>query len=461
MKYIVLILVIGSAAFGMVQAARKYVEIILDKIAIGIARQCEIWTKNHGNGVLMQNFFFGPGHEMIKDIFEEMAENLAYKKRDYYEGSGLDWDYDWAIKRASVFIGNLQIKIKFLAVVLAPVYTVLWVLHFCEFVAGWLLGMVLNVTLTGLYLFGVYGPMLVMALINFGLTVYEKVYMVSRECRCPECKRAYKEPFYVCERCGSIHEKLTHGIHGVFGTICNGDYSKENSIIVKCRKKLPLMLGKKIHIARQCTNPSCKKKHENSSLYLRPYLHFSLQMVGGTSSGKTEFLEAIKAISGYPRFRHFATVGSNADSHSSVSSKGSCLTLYDMPGGVFESWPNYNRDQEQFKYFDGIIFMVDPTNKDADPSNILENFTQELRNLNRLGENEASDTPMAVVVSKTDLLEEEIEPDKAEKYLESKFPALINSLDAGYKKKKYFATGNSNKQAEAKAVYDWFQNKKQ
>jgi len=213
----------------------------------------------------------------------------------------------------------------------------------------------------------------------------DRIYLLANGIfvACPECKKKYLIPTYICPTCGAEHSKLTPGQYGAFKRVCN------------CGTKLPShFLLKRSKLSSKCPNPDCGAALSNTESV--PVL---IPIIGGRSSGKTAFITAfsymfIEKVA--PRngidvefydtnaeefykneitrdFQSGSTRMTQTEMDVNVASAKAfnfvmkskhfkpsrVMYLYDIAGESFVD-NSENEIQLQYTYCSGIIFMLDP-----------------------------------------------------------------------------------------------------
>ena len=96
------------------------------------------------------------------------------------------------------------------------------------------------------------------------------------EQHCPHCYMTFKVPGYVCPSCGKIHKDLIPGKTGILVARC------------ECGRFLPSALATgRSRLGGVC--PECEK-----TLATAGAKEFTLQLIGGNTSGKTAYLAAFQ-----------------------------------------------------------------------------------------------------------------------------------------------------------------------
>jgi hypothetical protein len=253
--------------------------------------------------------------------------------------------------------------------------------------------------------------------------------------RCPQCKEHSVIPVFECPNCGTKHKHLVPGPYGIFTRTCS------------CGQKLPCtFLNGRSKLASYCPNPQCGSELASSSSS-----QFGLQLVGGSSSGKTVFLTsflhqyrqklnslgvgyklhpqtAFNELEGwYMRGKSEATREMNAKMYSIVHSRPNSnishqLALYDIAGEVFEN-QSADTQQQQYGYCGGVILMIDPlcmpdvrrayaaahegrgplNYSQSDIDEVITGFIDDFARLKFIKPGQISDIPLSVVITKNDV----------------------------------------------------------
>jgi GTPase SAR1 family protein len=240
----------------------------------------------------------------------------------------------------------------------------------------------------------------------------------SIQSRCPNCKRISVVPVFTCPDCGMEHKKLTPGPYGILKRKC------------KCGKFLSTtyLNGRSEYKA---TCPFC-----DSELAASNARQYGIQLVGGVSTGKTTFLAAFwheykerlkttKLITttvvpetAFAELENWfksgdssATSETNAIMYSIIHKYADKtpvqMTIYDIAGEAFTSLAN-DIQQQQFKYCESVVFVLDPTAKPARASETISGFIAEFEGLKGSRAVKMSDMPVAVIITKSDLYKNDI-----------------------------------------------------
>jgi GTPase SAR1 family protein len=158
---------------------------------------------------------------------------------------------------------------------------------------------------------------------------------------------------------------------------------------------------------------------------------FGIQLVGGVSTGKTtflaafwhEYLERFKSIKNIATSSHpetafadledwfrsgdsSATSETNANMYSVIHKYDNKtpvqMTIYDIAGEAFTSLSN-DIQQQQFKYCESIVFVIDPTANPTQAAGTITAFIDEFAGLKGNRSVKTSDMPVAVLITKADL----------------------------------------------------------
>jgi GTPase SAR1 family protein len=352
-------------------------------------------TQNVPHGV-KRIYFFGPGYHQIgsvvKEAFSELLEHVEKLTEFRKDKTGYRWYF------------NVLLWIFYLvALLFLFVFGFLWMAAFSTLLAT-----------------VIFSAMLVFYVIFFLLWGTDRLILAAKsvQSRCGNCKRISIVPTFACSGCGIEHHKLTPGKFGVFKRKCS------------CGIKLPTtFMNGRSKLKANC--PFC-----NHNLASSAAKQIGIQLVGGVSCGKTTFLaafwhlylEQLKVSSlqyekhpteGFDELEHWFSVGLSASTlevnasmysivHKLSEKESYQLTIYDIAGEAFNDLSNNEQQQQQFKYCEAIIFVIDPTLSPDVSTETLANFIREFRGLKGAKATKISDVPIAVVISKSDLFKKEI-----------------------------------------------------
>lgn len=348
---------------------------------------------------IRRNYFFGPGYHQIKITIRDAFENQGE-----YIGKVKTWWEEFRKKH----VGQWYIKIwadlfYFAACICAYVFGSIWTSVFSVALFS-----VIAVGMIGFYAF-------------FSiLWLTDRITLMARsvQSRCPNCKKISIVPVFCCPECGAQHPNLTPGPYGVFSIKCS------------CGYKLPTTIfNGRSQMEALC--PFCQ-----TSLAASNARQFGIQMVGGVSSGKTTFLtaywhlyldslrnDASLEYECYPQEsfdeleRWFqsglslATSEMNANMYSVIHRRRDAIpyqmTIYDVAGEAFADMTS-DVQQQQLRYCEGLIFVIDPTATAEANSIPISGFVSEFKKLRGTHASKLSEIPVAVIISKSDLFKREI-----------------------------------------------------
>ena len=83
------------------------------------------------------------------------------------------------------------------------------------------------------------------------------------------------------------------------------------------------------------------------------------------------------------------------------------MSIYDIAGEVFE-YANSEIQQQQIKYCEGFIVVIDPTSTPDDVSSYIANFVNLVGDLKVRDASRRTSVPVAVIITKSDLYKKEI-----------------------------------------------------
>ena len=346
-----------------------------------------------------RNYFFGPGYHQIAitihDAFENQSGHIVKTR---------DWWQDFRGRHAGQWYINIWADLFYFAAwICTYVFGSVWTTVFSA-----LLFSVIAVGMAGFYMF----------FTVLWLTDRITLMVRSIQSRCPNCKRISIVPVFCCPECGAQHVNLTPGPYGVLTVKC------------ACGNRLPTTIfNGRSKLEALC--PYCQ-----SSLAASDAKQFGIQLVGGVSSGKTTFLtaywhlylEGLRADTGldyecfpqeefdnlefyFQRGVSSATSERNANMYSVIHRRPDCapyqMTIYDVAGEAFDDLTG-DIQQQQLKYCEGLIIVVDPTAAAEANALPITGLADEFRRLRGTRASELSGIPVAVIISKADLFRREI-----------------------------------------------------
>jgi GTPase SAR1 family protein len=343
-----------------------------------------------------RSYFFGPGFHQIgvtvKDAFaalKEQSEKLTNLREKHTS-------YRWYV--------NIWIWIFYIAAFIATfVFGFAWMSLFST--------ALVSVILIGMSIF------YVMFTVLWGVDRFI-LAVKSIQSRCPNCKRISVVPAFICPDCGAEHRKLTPGPYGTFHRKCTCN-NQLSTTFINGRSKLKA-------ICPYCT----------TGLAASNARQYGIQLIGGTSAGKTTFLAAFWHIylerlrklhylsyeeypvdlfneleDWYQKGLSSSTAEKNANMYSVIHKRHNGtpyqLTIYDIGGEAFSDLRS-DKQQQQFKYCEGLIFVVDPTAAPKNVNDTFASFIYEFKGLKGKHSVKTSDIPVAVIISKADLYKVEI-----------------------------------------------------
>ena len=388
----------------------------------------------HTRGV-RRGYFFGPGWHQVRSIWRDSYKNL--------------FDADDSISKLAKSLLKNDTLLTFIfcdmwvylfwcaAHVCIYVFGTVWTFIFCS-----LLSLVIAV-----------GFAFFFACFTF-LSVSDRLGLMinSIESRCPKCKRISIRPLFQCPKCGAIHD-LVPGPYGIFHVQCScGNllattaFNGRNNLTAICPK---------------CKNDTLPGYAEQ----------FGIQIVGGTSAGKTTFMTAFfheykdrlpswvkcsytpenefkKLEDWYNKGISSGTSDKNAGMYSVIHNFPKHapyqFSMYDIAGEAFKDLNATSFQQQQFQYSEGIILLVDPENKPEISQDAIISFISEHKKLKSLDASTMSSEPTAVLIPKSDLYEglSDLNEDqnKLKKFLFDKgFNNVLKLIEANFSDTKYFA----------------------
>ena len=393
------------------------------------------------------SYFFGPGWKDLANFFKTFwklnADDIAARRSKFESGKGI-----MSFKGAGALISCLFLilfgTVSFVAI-------------------SALISLVLGVFFLIVYLF------------IFLAWLADRIYLLKNHIfvACPNCKSKYSIPTYICPSCNVQHTKLIPGKYGLFHRTC------------ECGKVIPShFLTKRGSLDAVC--PVCGitlKGAESVPLYV--------PIVGGRSAGKTAYITAFSyqfieevaprndlSITHYDKeYESFYKNEISTDylggttrmtqtetDINKASSKAfgffvegkklkpkRMVRLYDVAGESFIE-NTENELQLQYQYCHGIVFVLDPltiptvrnllddtvSEKDKnsvgtlDSGLVLDAFMNKLREVTGQSATTASNTPIAVVISKHDIkgLEKFVGEDEIGAFLDAHGLGMDSYLDA-------------------------------
>ena len=343
-----------------------------------------------------RNYFFGPGFHQISEIVSGAFKNLAE-----YRTKLTGWK-DKAI-RGKWYL-DLWIYLGYgFAIFCAQVLGFIWVATFSI-----VLSIAIIIGMTFFYLY-----FTTLWLIDRLVLLIKSIHN-----RCPICKRKSVIPVFLCPTCDLAHKKLVPGPYGV---------TKR-----KCVCGTPLattFLGGRSKYEAHC--PFCDAELLSSSSK-----QYGIQLVGGVGTGKTTFLAAFwheykewlnrvrkvqfeatppdaffELEDWFESGRAEATIETNASMYSIIhhlsQNTSVQMTIYDIAGEAFD-FAGSETQQQQFRYCEGFLLVVDPTATPDYVSETVTNFINSLDEVKGKHTAKAASVPVAIIITKSDLFKREI-----------------------------------------------------
>jgi GTPase SAR1 family protein len=333
-----------------------------------------------------RNYFFGPGFHQLGIIIGDSFSNLINHAQKLKE-----WKDNWSDE------GILKIFIWVIYVIafdMTFIFGSVWILIFSIVISFF--------CLIGFSVFFVFYSLL-WSIDRIAL------FLNSYSLQCGNCKKTTILPMFFCPSCGKKHSQLTPGPYGIFHRTCS------------CETRLPTTI---LHGRTKLTSCcSCGKDFPSSNVR-----NFAVQIVGGSNSGKTTFLSAFwhlylarltrryqkspeiefeKLENAFVSGQHSTvTTEFNSNMYSVVHHRRLRvpyqLNIYDIAGEAFVVGSSFQ--QQQYKYAERILLIVDPTAESETAYEVLSNFISELKSLTGTAVSKKITKPVAVVITKIDRL---------------------------------------------------------
>ena len=384
-----------------------------------IIHNCKSWKPIENSG-LTYGYFLGTGQWQHKLIYKEAHTLLRDRKWSWISFAGIGYR-----------LGNYTHNSKTIAFLLSIPYIVLFVLGLAEMMVRITVGTILFFFLSLVHRILLF---ILKVLSMLMIPVWRAQDKFSRvEQHCPHCYATFNMPQIRCAKCGHIHNDLSPGRSGVLVARC------------QCGKLLPAItiLGRS-RLESVC--PKC-----NEELAATNAKQFSIQLIGGNTSGKTAYLAAFQHIylncydgdsglkivgkptnifgdleKSYVSGMTEASSASMAVPYNFVHIKDGLdqnnLVIYDIPDEVILSG-EYEKNPLNFGYSDGIIILIDPlsissvrhkVNNDVgadalvgysqdDPDNLIVQFIHHFSQIVGRSAKRMNNVPVAVVIGKADV----------------------------------------------------------
>lgn len=377
------------------------------------------WKKKTGSE-LMFSYAAGSGQFQRSHIYKDAHKYLFDKKWSVFSFAGLAYR-----------LGNHESHSKTIAFLSSLVYLPLAILGMAEMIIRYIVGVVAYFVINLAYIVFLLALWAVNLLLMPLFNLADKASWMTQHC--PKCYATFKLPVFECPHCGTKHTKLYPGRSGLLFAKCNCGH------FIPCASA-----SKRKNMKSYC--PKCDYALAGSNIKA-----LTVQVIGGNSSEKTAFIAAfqhqyveaiensgIRNVSTSPaddfkeleRMYHSGqTTKSPSDEvrayyilHGSKGSSDDGIVIYDVPDEVILS-EQYERNPLYFAYSDGIIIIIDPlsvrsvrkeceeTTGSASTNGFSDDSTEDIvvHFINKYSEvagrmaRRMSDTPVAVVIAKTDL----------------------------------------------------------
>lgn len=343
-----------------------------------------------------RNYCFGPGFHQIYEIVKGSFENIGEFRKTLTEWKDKAICHKWMI--------DIWIYLGYgFAVFCAQALGVIWVASFSI-----MLSTAIILGMTGFFLF-----FSILWLTDRILLILKSIHN-----RCPNCKRKSVVPAFICPTCGQEHRKLVPGPYGVIKRRC------------VCGTLLSTtFIGGRSEYEAHC--PFCATELFSSSSQ-----QYGIQLVGGVGTGKTTFLAAFwheykdwlhqrhetlfreipaDAFSDLEEWfetgKSDSTLETNANMYSIIHTTGQNtsvqMTIYDIAGEAFD-FAGSDTQQQQFRYCEGFVVIVDPSATPNYVSKTIANFINSLDEIKGKHTVKSASVPVAVIITKSDLFKKEI-----------------------------------------------------
>lgn len=393
---------------------------IIASLSKSIVSNSSSWKKAP-DSELMLSFVSGSGQYQRRRIYRDAHAYLFDRKSSKYS-------FAWL----SYWLGNYENPSKVITFLLSLVYLVLAIVGIIEMAIRCFFGSLVYFIVNLSYFVFLLITWVVFQIIIPIFYIADKKTLKTQYC--PKCYSAFLLAKFSCPYCGKIHSKLHPGKNGLLYAKCI------------CGGKLPCAsITKRKYLKSYC--PNC------DNILAGPNINsLTIQVIGGNSSGKTAFIAAFqhqyigvnnkagfRSVSFFPEysFKELERIYSSGKTEKSPTdevrayfiihgNKGSSddgLVFYDVPDEIIIS-DQYAKNPLNFAYCDGIVIIVDPLSllsvkSECEAATGLEStigFSSDsaediiVHFINKYSEvagrvaKKMSDTPVAVLISKTDLI---------------------------------------------------------
>lgn len=377
------------------------------------------WKKKT-DSELMYSFAAGSGQFQRSCIYRDAHKFLFDKKWSVFSFAGLAYRF-----------GNYENHSKTVLFLSSFAYLPLAILGMAEMVVRCAVGLIAYFIINLVYFLFLLFLWVVNLVLMPLFSLVDKSSLVTQHC--PKCYSTFKLPVFECPHCGTKHSKLYPGRCGLIFAKCTCGH------FIPCAS-----VSKRKNLNSYC--PKCDNALAGSNIKA-----FTVQVIGGNSSGKTAFIAAfqhqyvdaikksgIRNVSTSPKddFRELENMYHSGKTEKSPTnevrayhilhdSKGSSddgIVIYDVPDEVILS-EQYERIPLNFAYSDGIIIIIDPLSvrsirkecetsvgamstsgfSDDSTDDIIVHFINKYSEVAGRMARRMSETPVAVVITKTDL----------------------------------------------------------
>lgn len=385
----------------------------------GIIKNKDEWKK-HPKSSLMFSYFCGTGAHQRKLIYKDAHAFLRDRKWSWISIAGLSWR-----------LGNFTHPSKVLAFGCSLVYLPAAILGFVEMVLRYVIGTV--------YLFAISLVhrliLLALRLISYLLIplwqIADKLTRINQHC--PVCYETLSLPAFRCPHCGKIHKDLVPSRCGIMIARCECGGFMASSVLTG-----------RSQIDAVC--PVCE-----ADLVAANVKQFSVQLVGGNTSGKTAFLASFQhlyldrtfgvrnlTVYGKPQeyFDDLETMyqGGQTQPSSSTSvltysllhkigrTNKHSLVIYDIPDEVVLNG-GYERNPRNLGFTDGVLIIIDPLSVGSvrdeclksgdehevdnystdDVNEVIVEFVHQFSSITGRVAKRQIDVPVAIVINKADV----------------------------------------------------------
>lgn len=392
---------------------------ILTSHAKSIIKNKGKWKKDPKSSLLF-SYFCGTGALQRELIYKDAHAFLRDKKWSWVSIAGLAYR-----------LGNFTHPSKVLIFACSLVYLPTAILGFVEMVLRDVIGTVYLLAISLVHRLILF----VLRWISYLLIPIWKIIdkTVRFDQHCPHCYETFSLPAFRCPHCGKIHKDLIPSRHGIMIARCEcGGFMASSALTGRSQ------------IDAVC--PTCE-----TDLVATNAKQFSIQLVGGNTSGKTAFLAAFQhqymdrtfglkdlTVCGKPQeyfgdleamYKSGQTKPSPSTSvltysflHKIGKTDKHNLVIYDIPDEVVLSG-SYERNPRNLGFTNGIIIIVDPLsvasvrdeclktgNKHEvdnystdDVNEVIVEFTQQFSSITGRAAKRQISVPVAIVINKADI----------------------------------------------------------